>query len=279
MADPHPFDAETGVTPVAPGSYGATLHDAWTIGSAVNGGVVLATAARAAAAELDGHPHPLAVTGYYLSAAQPGPATVSVEPLRRGGSVSTVMASVRQGDEERLRVLATYGDLDALPGGEVLTTATPPDLPPPEDCVPSSAAPPELVGRVGLLTSIDLRLDPSTVGWAVGQPSGRGMIQGWFRLPVTDGAAPREPDPLLLLLAADALPPVSFDLGMPGWAPTLELTVHVRAQPVPGWLRLRHATRNVADGMMEEDAEVWDSAGRLVAQGRQLARTPRRRPA
>jgi hypothetical protein len=86
---------------------------------------------------------------------------------------------------------------------------------------------------------------------------------------------PREPDPLLLLLAVDALPPVTFDLGLPGWAPTLELTAHVRASPAPGWLRVRHATRNLAGGLLEEDAEVWDAAGRLVAQSRQRARAPR----
>ena len=57
---------------------------------------------------------------------------------------------------------------------------------------------------------------------------------------------------------------------MPGWAPTLELTAHVRAGPAPGWLKVRHATRNLAGGMFEEDCEVWDSAGRLVAQSRQL---------
>ena len=85
----------------------------------------------------------------------------------------------------------------------------------------------------------------------------------------------REPDPVMLLLAADALPPATFDLGLYGWAPTLELTVHVRASPAPGWLRIRHATRNFAGGLFEEDAEVWDSAGRLVAQSRQLARAPR----
>ena len=67
------------------------------------------------------------------------------------------------------------------------------------------------------------------------------------------------------------LPPVTFDLGMPGWAPTLELTAHVRAHPAPGWLKVRHATRNMAGGMFEEDCEIWDSAGRLVAQSRQLA--------
>ena len=73
----------------------------------------------------------------------------------------------------------------------------------------------------------------------------------------------------------DALPPVTFDLGLPGWAPTLELTVHVRAQPAPGWAVVRHATRNVSGGHFEEDCEVWDSTGTLVAQSRQLALLPR----
>jgi hypothetical protein len=71
------------------------------------------------------------------------------------------------------------------------------------------------------------------------------------------------------------MPPTTFELGSPGWAPTLELTVHVRARPAAGWLRLRHETRNLAGGMFEEDCEVWDAAGRLVAQSRQLARQPR----
>ena len=34
-------------------------------------------------------------------------------------------------------------------------------------------------------------------------------------------------------------------------------------------------TRNVAGGYFEEDCEVWDSTGRLVAQSRQLAGMPR----
>ena len=51
--------------------------------------------------------------------------------------------------------------------------------------------------------------------------------------------------------------------------------VHVRARPEPGWLKVRHATRNLSGGMFEEDCEIWDSAGRLVAQSRQLALVPR----
>ena len=49
----------------------------------------------------------------------------------------------------------------------------------------------------------------------------------------------------------------------------------MRARPAAGWLRVRISTRNPGGGLLEEDAEVWDSAGRLVAQSRQLAVLPR----
>jgi hypothetical protein len=260
-----------------PSGYDATLGAGWRIGGGVNGGMLLATvgsALRQAFTRSSGHADPIAVSGYYLSPGVSGPAVVRTEVLRSGRSLSTGCASLTQvGDDgaevERVRVLATYGDLAGLPGN-VSTTAVPPDLPPLEECVRAADAPPTFMEQAALLSRLDLRLDPACVGWARGAPSGRGLIQGWLRM--ADG---REPDPVLLLLAVDALPPVTFDLGLLGWTPTLELTVHVRAAPAPGWLRVVHSSRNLAGGLLEEDAEVWDSAGRLVAQSRQLARSPR----
>ncbi len=166
-------------------------------------------------------------------------------------------------------MLATYGDLDRQ-ADDVRTTAVPFDLPPIEQCVANTNAPESLRKIAPLMDRFEMLFHPEHVGWTIGKPNDSGELSAWFRL--EDG---RDPDPIELLLVVDALPPVMFTYGQLGWAPTLELTAHVRAKPAPGWLRVRHATRNIAGGMFEEDCEVWDSAGRLVAQSRQLARLPR----
>jgi hypothetical protein len=258
-----------------PGRYDGHLDAGWQVGAGINGGLLLAVLGNALRQTFldEDHPDPISISAYYLSASRAGATRVQTEVVRRGRSMSTAQASMFQpdvdgSDVERVRALATYGDLDALPS-DVHTTATPPELPDPETCLGTELAPADFKANAPLLDRFDLRLDPDTVGWALGQPSGRGRIQGWLRL--ADG---REPDPLSLLLALDALPPVTFDLGLRGWTPTLELTAHVRARPAAGWLRVVHATRNYAGGLLEEDAEVWDSTGRLVAQSRQLARAP-----
>jgi acyl-coenzyme A thioesterase PaaI-like protein len=255
--------------PGEPGRYAADLRPGWVVGGGINGGYLLALMGHAVLRS-SAHADPFAVSAHFLSASTPGPATVATRGLREGRTVSTYAVDLEQDGQPRITALATYGDLDALPG-DVETTATEPDLPPLEECWGMDQAPGEYRALAPpLLHRFDLRLDPRTAGWAVGRPGGRGLVQAWFRL--HDG---REPDPLALLLAVDAMPPVTFELGRMGWAPTLELTVHVRARPAPGWLKVRHATRNMAGGMFEEDCEVWDESGRLVAQSRQLARQPR----
>ncbi|PWN02411.1 TesB-like acyl-CoA thioesterase 3 [Nocardioides silvaticus] len=245
------------------------MADRWRVGGGLNGGYQLSMIGNAIRAALPDHPDPVAVSAYYISPAVAGPATVVVRPQRVGGRTATVAAELQQDSDVRLSVLATYGDLDAFPS-DVRTTAEPVDLPPRDQCVPNTLAPDEIKEMAPFTQRFEMLFHPDEVGWAVGKPSGRGQISAWFRL-----ADEREPDPLSLLMAVDALPPVTFDLGMMGWAPTVELTAHVRAKPAPGWLRLRHRTRNIAGGFFEEDCEVWDSADRLVAQSRQLALLPR----
>ncbi|MFD2687293.1 thioesterase family protein [Streptomyces phyllanthi] len=264
------FDRDTAVTRRGEGVYDIDLSAGWTIINAVNGGYLLAVLGRALADALP-HSDPFTISAHYLTASEPGPAVIRTDVVRTGRTLSTGQASLFQYDEdgrevERMRVLASYGDLDSLPD-EIRTTAKPPAIPPIAQCLGPQDGPAPVSGSSAIIDRLMLRLDPATVGWAVGAPSGKGEMRAWFGL--ADG---RDADPLALLLAVDALPPTAFELGIIGWVPTVELTVHVRSRPVPGPLRVAITTRNLAGGFLEEDAEVWDSADRLVAQSRQLAR-------
>ncbi|MFJ9538613.1 thioesterase family protein [Streptomyces sp. NPDC101225] len=273
------FDRDTALTLREPGVYDIDLSAGWTIINAVNGGYLLAVLGRALGDALP-HRDPFTVSAHYLTASRPGPAVVRTELVRGGRTLSTGQASLFQYDEEgreveRIRVLASYGDLDALPD-DVRTTAVPPAFPPMDRCfgpqdtasdvrLPSGGAPVD--GSSAIADRLMIKLDPATLGWALGAPSGKGEMRAWFGL--ADG---RDADPLSLLLAVDALPPTAFEIGLSGWVPTVELTVHIRTRPAPGPLRVSITTRNLAGGFLEEDAEVWDSEDRLVAQSRQLAR-------
>ncbi|MEU6018679.1 thioesterase family protein [Streptomyces sp. NPDC047515] len=267
------FDRDTAVTLREEGVYDAELSAGWTIIHAVNGGYLLAMLGRALGEALP-HTDPFSVSAHYLTASVPGPAVIRTQTIRTGRTLSTGQASLFQyaqdGTEiERIRVIATYGDLGAL-SDEVRTSAKPPAIPPLEHCLGPADGPAPIPGSSAITERLDIKLDPATVGWAVGAPSGKGEMRGWFGL--ADG---RDADPLSLLLTVDALPPTSFELGLKGWTPTIELTTHIRCRPARGPLRVSITTRNLAGGYLEEDAEVWDSADRLVAQSRQLARAPR----
>jgi acyl-CoA thioesterase len=264
---PAAFDSGTAVEAAGPSRWRGHIEDGWDIGGVPNGGYVMSIAVSAILAELD-VPDPVTLTGHYLAPATAGPVEIDVEHLRAGRRHSTAVAAMRQGEREVLRVLATCTDLGQTDGPSHVTLQ-PPDLPPLAACVrpePNDTfTPPPITNRV------HLALHPDHVGFAVGAPPGVAEMAAWQRF--ADG---REPDTRSLPLFADALPPAVFNLGVPpAWVPTVELTVHVRARPAAGWLRAVCRTEAMAGGYLSEDGELWDSAGRLVAQTRQLALVPR----
>ena len=137
-------------------------------------------------------------------------------------------------------------------------------LPPIAGCIRLTADGPGF--RVPIMEVLDERLDPSCLGWVEGRPSGQGELRGY--LGFADG---REIDPLALLQAVDALPPATFDLGLGGWVPTMQLSTWVRAVPAPGPVVVRQRARLVEGSLFDETCDIWDSRGRLVATGHQLA--------
>ena len=248
----------------------AHVGDGWSIGHALNGGILMALATHALGegVSVGGHADPLTWSATFLSAAVPGEVEVHVEVVRVGRGLSTAQARLVQqsdtGPVERVRLLGSFGDVART--DPVHRSPAPPHLPPPEACLPATRRSSPLAEAIAMLDRLDVRVDPSTAGFAVGKPSRRGVIRAWLRL--RDG---REPDVAMLPYAVDALMPVAFDLGVPGWAPTLELTGQALGRPAPGWLLVELSTDTVVGDLLVEDAAVWDSTGRLVARSRQLA--------
>ncbi len=125
-----------------------------------------------------------------------------------------------------------------------------------------------MLSEVTIAERIDFRV-AELPGWMRGQPSGHPALEFWMRF--ADG---RDADLITLPLLVDATAPVALELG--ALSTTVELTVHLRAHPrqsdqaAPGWLACRATTRYISGGYHEEDFEIWDSAGTLVAQSRQL---------
>lgn len=122
------FDRDTAVTLREEGVYDAELSAGWTIIHAVNGGYLLAMLGRALGEALP-HPDPFSVSAHYLTASVPGPAVIRTQTVRTGRTLSTGQASLFQYAEdgtevERIRVIATYGDLDALTD-DIRTSAKP----------------------------------------------------------------------------------------------------------------------------------------------------------
>lgn len=251
------------------------LDGSWAIGGKIHGGYLLSEIARASLGTVAGdHPHPLTVSALFASAPDAGPARLSVEPLRRGRSVSSLRARLTQDDALRVEVLLTAGTL--RPPGEALWTAPggAPELPPVEDCPRAPAIRPDGV-RIGQLAHVDLRLDPATTGWASGRPSHVAELRGWLRPdPETDPASigpDGAVDPTWLLVAGDALPPVTFGFGMLGWVPTVSLDMHVRSLPAGGWLKAVQRAQLIADNWLDETCDLYDESGRLVGSARQFA--------
>jgi acyl-CoA thioesterase len=253
------FDDDTRVEPSGDHAYAATLSDRWNaLGGVPNGGYLLAVALRALAAEMP-LPDPVVASATYLRPGETGPAAIATEVVRAGRRVATGEARLSQRGREIVRVLATFADLGAA-GGRTVVQSAPPPLPAVEETR-------EYRGELPGVTIID-RFEYRSAqppGWANGVPTGESDVAFWLRF--RDG---RDADPIALAAMVDAAAPAVLELGEPGSA-TIELTVHIRGRPAPGWLACRALTRHVIGGYHEEDFEIWDSAGALVAQSRQFA--------
>lgn len=265
---PYEFDRATALQSDDGSTYRGEIEDGWDINGNANGGYLLALVG-AAMRSASGRPDPLTITAHYLAPGKAGPITVSTDVVKAGRQLVTMTGSLRSADRELLRVIGSFGDIASFGGGYTHVAAAPPALPPREQCVFRDRNTGTVT--VALMDRLRVWLRPEDARFQQGEKSGRASIEGWLEF--ADG---RPIDSLALLLVADAFPPPVFNIDIPpGWVPTVELTVHLRGTPAPGPLMCRFHTEFVQNGFLQEDGEIWDSEGHLVAQSRQLALLPR----
>lgn len=257
------FEEETRLERVGDGTWVTLPSDRWSIGGNANGGYALSPVLRAMV-EIGAHPDPLSLTTHFLRPLQPdgGVAEVRAEVVRAGRTTSVVRGSLVHQGRERLVMLGALGDLsEPASAAAGAIDEPPPPTPAPDDCRHRS----QLAQGVDLsiLERLDVRIHPDR---AVHGGSDDAVMEGWIRF--ADGSPPTTE---ALPLFADAFPPSLFSrFGRVGWVPTVELTVHVRRRPAPGWIQARFRCDDLVDGRMVESGTLWDATGAVVARSRQL---------
>jgi hypothetical protein len=249
------------------------LNKLWTIGPKVHGGAMLALCANAARTAHAGQLglgqsnwQPVAVSGSFLWAPDPGPMRLVTSIRKRGRRISVVDVELIQGDRAAVHAVVALGEPEHLV--PPLLSANPVvglmDPEPPDDVAPIGPGH-QLAGLVHLAEGCDVRPLISTLGPTNGRPP---VIQMWVR---PRGAAP---DVLFALMCGDVSAPVSFAVGRTGWAPTVQLTAYLRGLPADGWLRVVCTCMQIGQDWFDEDHTVVDCEGRIVVQTRQLAMVP-----
>lgn len=262
-----PFDEETAVRSIGEHRYAATMAREWWVARGPNGGYLAAVVLRALTATVaDGQRTPRSVTVHYLSPAGDGDVEIETRQERVGRSMTSCSARVTQ--DGRLVALALAAFSTPRAGLEFCDLVMP-QVPGPDHyqsrAVPREAPP------------IAHRWDTR---WAIGHPpvpgvprGARAVAGGWIRLPEH-----RAVDALVAAAITDAwVPPTFSRIEEPVIVPTVDLTIHFRAElPHPGlaaddFVLARFRTTVAADGFLEEDGEVWAPDGTLLTQSRQLA--------
>lgn len=270
------LDVDTAVTaePSRPGRYVIDLPDRWNF-VVPQGGVVMAAALRAQAAEL-GQPElrPVSVTGMFCSPVPAGRLGIDVTMLRRGRAAAQMRAEVTAESvgELGIEMIATMA-LDRT--GPEVTDCQFPDMPMPDQA--------ELVtieeehnphSRWPFFRGFEVRMAYGAKWWTKDWEAGRARHARWFRYrrPPRDSAGNLERYAIPAL--TDVMPAALLNyLGPHGErfrAPSLDLTVYFLEDSPCDWFLVSSYARRARAGYATAEVEVWSEDKRLIAIGTQM---------
>jgi len=256
----HLFDNDIKLKKQADNQFNAHISENWSINGVPNGGYILALMANAMKEQSRKQASPI-LTVSYLSRSEPGNAVLEIEKVSQSNQFQHIQSKLIQDGIEKARAFGTFS---SEPNGSFFKRYenSAPGIEPLKNCITN----PELPGYT-LYSQMDIRVDPLYAGWLTGNMSEISEIRGWIKF-----KNDRAFDLCAVVLVADSFPPPIFaSLGKIPWVPTIEFSVNIRNIPKTQWLKFRVVTRYINCGMMEEDGEVWDEQGELIAISRQIA--------
>ena len=256
----HQFDQDTSLKLDEPFSFTGPISDNWSINGVPDGGYLMAILAKAMMHQSAMKSTPI-ITANFLSRCEPGDAKITIDKIAASRQFSRFQGSLSQKSKEKIRAIGTFADENQecfLESCEVSC----PEIAELKECVQVPEIP-----KYTLFSQMDIRLDPVCIGWWSGKLSDTSESKGWIKF-----KQDRPFDVLSVLLIADSFPPaVLSSQGMVAWVPTIELSVNIRKIPTTDWLKCSFRTRFITCGLLEEDGEIWDQEGELVAISRQIA--------
>ncbi|MFR9753793.1 thioesterase family protein [Nocardia sp. 004] len=258
------------------GRYAGVIDEIWTVGTKVHGGTMVAASAAAATKWLRSRDPalaemaPLAASSDFLGAPNPGAVVYEVHIRKVGRQICLADTELIQDGRVLVRTAFTFGRLDDT---DPMYVAEGPDMPvqPPADAIGYEPGSP-MGEAVHVGRGAEVYLDRAWARFAEGE-QGQPRLRMWMR-PRPGDEQDSDVAMFFAMMCADMSPPVPFNLGRLGWAPTVQMTTYLRRRPAPGWLRIIATANEVGDRMFDEDQLVLDSSGAIVAQSRQLGLVP-----
>jgi hypothetical protein len=253
------FDNDIALTVQKPFCYTGNVTDNWSVNGNPNGGYIMAILGNAIIQKSD-KKKLVILTANFISRSIQGEAWLAIEKMGSSKQFQRWEGRVQQEGKETIRVFGTCTDEADLLENRYEKRA--PELTPLDDCVVIPEIPNYTIFR-----HMDVRLDPGCAGWLSGNLTERSEQKGWIKFKDN-----RPFDQLSILLLTDSFPPpILASQGIIAWIPTIEMSVNIRSIPKSKWLKSVFRSRFINGGFVEEDGELWDEEGELVAISRQIS--------
>ena len=264
------FQAALDLTKVSDTVFSFTPDPKYFVGNTPHGGYLLALMNKAMTEVL---PHPSAINSniYYLDRTEPEPAELHIEILRTSRGSSMGQVKLIQNNKITCLYSSLCSDFQYMKGHSGLETPMPEIINSVEqdDFKVMNYENFKLGSTPSFIQQLNMSVHPDHAWWdrEISTDAAEARCSAYLEL--QGGVA----DTFILSYLADILPPVVQNkYGPLGWVPTLTLTCNIRQLPKTNLLFIDGIAKDISNGYFEQDCNIWDMSGNLVATSRQLAK-------